>query len=297
MMALGYMRKLISDDQIFPFVEQVLCIQGEAKVDEAIQKIKRSEIWMDNYCENSTFTDKRFRNIRYNTAAKRQQLQSQIVSELFTLERLDDDEKTELGRGGAKPRGCDPSNDGNIYLIIGLPASGKSNIANTIADFTASYLIDSDLAKRKLPEYKNDGGASLVHDESSMLSDKLLVECKKCKLNMVIPKIGGEFDSIKKLSAEFIDNGYKVYLVLVELDRMLATQRAYNRYLETERYIPLSLIYDSYANEPILTYYRIKQRSSNLVSGYLHLDNDVPKGSSPVIVECFCMDDIRKLFN
>jgi len=47
-------------------------------------------------------------------------------------------------------------------------------------------------------------------------------------------------------------------LVVVSLDRQEACARALERYIKTRRYVPLSLIFDVYGNEPILTYYRIR---------------------------------------
>lgn len=295
-MADGFKRELLTDAQVRPFVENVLCIKNRRRVDKAVLLIKRSEVWLNNFGEYSTLIPKEHWMPPYDTIKTRENLRMRIVHELFDNERLFDDDKTRLGRGGAKPIGKEPIKAQTAYIIIGLPASGKSSVANTIADYTASYLIDSDIAKRKLKEYKNDGGASLVHDESSGLADMLLTECTKAKYNMVIPRIGSNFEAIKKYCETFTKKNYAVFLVLVELDRQYATIRAYNRYLETERYIPLSKIYDSYANDSTLTYYRMIQQAPDLLSGYLHLNNEVPINNPPKIIECNNMYDIGNLF-
>ena len=292
----GYKRDLLYDPQVRPFVENVLCISGKRQIDKAVLLIKRSEVWMRDFGDNSTLNSSGHWIPPYNTNKERENLRIRIVQELFDNERLLNDDKISLGRGGAKPIGGIALKDQKVYIVIGLPASGKSSVASTIADFTSSYLIDSDLAKRKLSEYKNDGGASLVHEESSYLADMLLTECTKGKFNMVVPRIGNDFASIREYCGAFVEKGYSVYLVLVELDRQYATIRAYNRYIETKRYIPLSLIYDSYINDSTLTYYRLKQRSPNLLSGFIHLNNEVAKGKPPRIVECCNMEDIGNLF-
>ena len=57
-----------------------------------------------------------------------------------------------------------------ILCIDCLPASGKSTIANSIADLYGAYIIDSDFAKRKIPEFGHEFGASIVHEESSIIT-------------------------------------------------------------------------------------------------------------------------------
>jgi len=292
----GYKRDLLTEEQVRPFVENVLCIKRKQQVNQAVLLIKRSEIWMERYRENSTLNSKKDWIPPFNTNDTRENLRKRIVQELYDFERMPNDDRTRLGLGGAKPIGKEPRKDQTVYITIGLPASGKSNVANKIADYTASYLIDSDLAKRKLPEYKNDGGASLVHEESSEIADMLLTECTKGKFNMVVPRIGNDYASIRAYCEAFVVMNYNVYLVLVELDRQYATIRAYNRYIETKRYVPLSLIYDSYINDSTLTFYRMKQQSQDLLNGYLHLNNEVPKGNPPRIIESYNMDDIGSLF-
>jgi hypothetical protein len=73
--------------------------------------------------------------------------------------------------------------------------------------------------------------------------------------------------------------------MLVSLDRKNATVRAINRFKLTNRYVPLSLIYDVYANEPILTYYRIKTFHDFEFKSIGKISNDVAIGNAPRFVE------------
>ncbi|MCL2036475.1 MAG: zeta toxin family protein [Oscillospiraceae bacterium] len=282
---IGYLRNLKSNIDIEQFAENVLDL-SENEVESAVRDIADEEVWVEERCNYPTSNAKEFRDRAYRDDNKRKKLRELVVKELFEFERLEDEDETRLGKGGAKPIGSQPKDNKICCLIIGLPASGKSGIANVIADKTGSYLIDSDLAKRKLPEFlKEKAGASLVHDESTEITDKLLDRCMKLGYNIVYPKIGNDFDSIKNLCETFKSKGYEINLTLVGLDRKLATQRAYNRFRETGRYIPLSLIYDGYANDPTLTYFKMRQQESHLLSGYAHLDSNVEKGERPNVVE------------
>jgi hypothetical protein len=74
-------------------------------------------------------------------------------------------------------------------------------------------------------------------------------------------------------------------LILVDLDRLKATKRAYNRYKETKRYIPLSKIYEDYANDPVITYYRAQQKYRHLFKSFGQVDTDVDISQRYKVVE------------
>ncbi len=60
-------------------------------------------------------------------------------------------------------------------IVIGLPASGKSSaVVEPLSELYKSRVIDSDEAKRLLPEFNNGWGAGVVHKESQIISDKQL---------------------------------------------------------------------------------------------------------------------------
>lgn len=76
--------------------------------------------------------------------------------------------KIKFGVGGSKPSKL--LSQKKAFIVIGLPAAGKSGIANKIADITGSYIIDNDYAKRKIPEYYDSPiGASVTHEESDAI--------------------------------------------------------------------------------------------------------------------------------
>ncbi|WP_339880589.1 hypothetical protein [uncultured Algoriphagus sp.] len=132
-------------------------------------------------------------------------------------------------------------------------------------------ILDSDYAKRKIPEfYDGAGSASLVHDESDLIifgsSDvetpedfqTLFQIALRENLNLVIPKIGHNLKSVYQLGSTLKQMGYETHLVCVNLDRKKATIRAIGRFMKTGRYVPLGLIFDGYANDPLGTYFLLK---------------------------------------
>ena len=142
-------------------------------------------------------------------------------------------------------------------------------IASFIANEYGAHIVDSDYAKRKFPEFSQKYGASVLHEESSLvtfgsgdenhLDEPCIFEyCIANDFNMVIPKIGNSLKSLTTLKVLLGSRGYAVHLTLICLDRVEACRRALDRYIETDRYVPLGLVFDGYGNDPILTYYMIK---------------------------------------
>ena len=293
-------RVLHTDLEVERFVDGVLNICGNDQKREAINSITAAERNIVSYSEYSTWIHRDDRDFEWREDAKRKTLRAQIVEELYTQKRLDDDDNIELGQGGAAPQTVPKKEKKAIYLI-GPPASGKSTIASIIADIYGAYIIDSDYAKRKLPEYNNQiGGASLVHEESSHLvfdtnSDSLLYRCLEEGNNIIVPKIGDTIESIIKFADDFKSIGYSVYLISIDLDRQKATQRAYYRYKDTSRYVPLSLIFDKFSNQPTLNYFKVKQRYKSLFAGFAQISTDVPKDTPAKPIEIENMDEISDI--
>lgn len=137
-----------------------------------------------------------------------------------------------------------------------------------------------------MPEFKpNAGGASLVHAESSALVwgeesiaeiTPLVGRCLDAGYNVIAPRIGNKQPDILNLAKGFRDSGYEVHLTLVSIDRLEATKRALNRFTECGRYVPLSLVFDVYGNDPILTYYRLKEYHKHDFSSFGKILTAVP---------------------
>ncbi|MPN02495.1 hypothetical protein SDC9_149711 [bioreactor metagenome] len=220
------------------------------------------------------------------------------MAELKELPRIKDDDSIKLGDGGAKP----PSGvhaEKKAFYIIGPPASGKSKISNIIADIVGAYILDSDFAKRKLPEYARDGGASLVHEESDQIvfsgENNLMSWCVSQAANLVIPKIGHTMKSINDISMGLTEKGYQIYLIAIDLDRLDATKRAYRRFIDSKRYVPLSIIFDQYSNEPLINYFRIKSDPKTVFSGFARISTDVPIGAPFQLREQTGLDEFEAI--
>lgn len=287
-MAKNLARPLQNDAAIDSFLQDCLGIRrplalrsgAQIEPSQVSRLIRDAENSVSGVLNETTLNSEKCRDARYRSPRDRDNLRTQIIQELSTLARLDDDEAICLGSGGAKPKNAEPRAERNAYIVTGLPASGKSTLVNRIADDLGAMIVDSDYAKRKFPEFQSPAGAQLVHEESAMLVEggeddgdeeempSLIGYCIALGYNIVMPKIGHDHRSLNKLRDALQAGGYKVHLTAVVLSRQDATLRAVHRFLETKRYVPLGRIFDIYANDPALTYYRLRVEHLNEPNGW-----------------------------
>ena len=171
-----------------------------------------------------------------------------------------------------------------LDIVIGLPASGKSSaLVEPISEMYHSRIIDSDEAKKLLPEYNDGWGAGIVHKESQLISDRQFKAAVRKGENITYPRVGGDCDELTDIIAAVKKQGYSVYIHINELDRNKALGRMINRFLETGRYIKPELV-TKYGNGISATYETLKNRSE-LVDGFSKWNNDVPLGCRPKLIE------------
>ena len=171
-----------------------------------------------------------------------------------------------------------------LDIVIGLPASGKSSaLVEPISEMYHSRIIDSDEAKKLLPEYNDGWGAGIVHKESQLIADRQFKAAVRNGENITYPRVGGDCDELTDIIAAVQKQGYSVYIHFNELDRNKALGRMINRFLETGRYIKPELV-TKYGNGISATYETLKNRSE-LVDGFSKWNNDVPLGCRPKLIE------------
>lgn len=273
------------------FVEEVLGILDDDDGRKAA-KIVGAELGLQSLEDCPTATHKDYRLAKYRSAASRKGLREKILTELMDLERLDDDEEIRLGSGGAKPKHI--QTDAQAYIVSGAPASGKSKIAESLATKHGAYILDSDYAKRKFPEYYlYDAGASLVHEESDEIifgpgDGRFLFEyCTYKQYNIVIPLVGRTDSSMERIFKKLIEADYAIHVINVVLDPCKCANRAFHRFCETNRYVPLSYVFDEVGDKPEIVYFRLKRKylgRTNFIS-YTQISTDVPQGDAPEVLE------------
>lgn len=301
-------RILINVQHMSKFMRNTLCldkIYSKDEFDKVAMELVSAETLASQTAKEETLDHASNRLSPYEDDYQRTNLRQRIYNELISLQRPDCDDDISLGNGGALPQG-DLQKNKTAFIVIGLPASGKSGIACQIADDFGAIILDSDFAKRKFPEYQALFGASLVHNESSSVvfggfnghetEPNVLSYAVSNSMNMVIPKIGDTGPKIYSFAKGLTDKGYQVHLVLVRLDREKATQRAIERYRKTKRYVPISLIYDVYSNNPTITFYDMMmlKRYKKAFESFTMISTDVAFGCDAEVMYASPKSPFRK---
>ena len=167
-------------------------------------------------------------------------------------------------------------------IVIGPPAAGKSRISNPIAIKNNATIIDADESKKILPEYKGGVGSNATHHESKVLSNEVMDVAIARGDNLVLPKVGGNPDVIRVLTENLKSNGYKVNLVLTEIDPDLALIRMNDRFIRKGRLIPADYA-QANKGRPNFTYEKLKQEG--IADGYGKIDTTTRIGEPKKIFE------------
>lgn len=213
---------------------------------------------------------------------ERKAVQDKIVNEIMNLGSAVIDEKGNVQYNGVVEQGR------HADIVIGPPAAGKSTVfADPLSQQHKARIIDSDMVKERLPEFDGGYGANFVHEESASVAD---IDIKNRAVergeNVIFPLVGGKTAKIRKL-IEFLRNeGYTVNLYYNEVPADVAMNRAFARFIQNGRFLPLDYVAGIYSNpnsNPTVTYYTLLKEG--VADYYEHKSNDVPYGTKPPFVE------------
>jgi predicted ABC-type ATPase len=169
--------------------------------------------------------------------------------------------------------------DRQAWIVTGQPASGKNTaVADPLVSEHGAMMIDNDEMKQALPEYGTGLGAAAVHEEaSSIIGPEVLARAVENGDNIVMPRVGKDYDGLADDVRLLKAAGYKVNMVYVHVDEDVALQRATRRFQRTGRLVPMSYI-RSVDGHPARTFERMK--SSGLADSYSKYDNNGGKGQA-----------------
>lgn len=249
-------------------------LEALPEVIEGVEKVKEyTAEFLENYPEFKNVPKKDL-GTHLITSAEREQLRNEILQD-----RLKSGSFTYLDKDGKEVYNGSVEKGKRLDIVIGLPAAGKStSIVLPLSQYHKSVVVDSDIIKQALPEFNEGWGASLVHEESSMLNSRLFAEELALGNNIVLPIVGSKVSSIEDYLETAKLQNYDVHLHLNELNSSKAMGRMLRRYFSDGRFIPPSVSY-KYGDKPTEIYEEMKNRSD--LSGYSHWNNDVAKGQRP----------------
>jgi hypothetical protein len=128
-------------------------------------------------------------------------------------------------------------NDAHAIILLGGPASGKSTIAERLAKEYGAAIVDSDEAKKVIPEYQGGLGTGAVHEESTVLAGDVLKRLVPGSTNIMLPKVGNNPEIIRGIMTELKSAGYTVDLVNAHVPVDIAQRRNIERFVRTGRLV------------------------------------------------------------
>lgn len=207
---------------------------------------------------------------------ERRELRNKIKGELLKLGSFNDETKELTGEIRHQKR---------LDIVIGPPAAGKSTaLVNPISAYYKSLIIDSDMAKERLPEFAGGIGANRVHLESKDISLKTTLDAMENGINIVIPIVGKSLKSIEELRKLGVVYEYECHLHLNELSIEKALIRCMERFRNTGRYIAPEYIL-GVGTKPKENFEILKE--SGKYKSYSRWSNDVEYGEKPILLESY----------
>lgn len=172
-------------------------------------------------------------------------------------------------------------------LLLGLPGSGKSTIAEPLMKEMGAFIIDADNFKKRIPEFQKDKRmVSAVHHESVDLADSFRNGLAQQGYNMIIGKVGGDYESVDYILDDLQKNGYEVDVILNDLPFEEAVDRTIGRFDrgETDRIVPFWTL--KVADKNIFNTFDQVLKHPSVKGGKVY-SNDVPRGKEPILLKEF----------
>lgn len=178
-----------------------------------------------------------------------------------------------------------------VFMILGgRGGSGKSSFAGRVYDPEKTIVLDADHIKGLLPEYEG-WNAAQIHAESGEIFDKLVETARDMGLNLVLDKTMKTAKSAVADVQAFKDAGYRTEAHYMHLPRQEAAKRAVSRFLgggEKGRYVPVEVVLSNTTNED--SFDQVK----GIVDAWSFRDNNVPKGSQPILISESGTEGVKK---
>ena len=129
------------------------------------------------------------------------------------------------------------------WIVTGPPAAGKSTLVEGkpgfpgIAPEFGALVVDSDMAKELLPEFRGGRHAGRGHPESGGIRQRVLNRAMDAGDNLALPMVGADEGKLRAFIDWLRERGYEVHLALNDLPVPETLRRAEIRRLHTGRHV------------------------------------------------------------
>lgn len=199
--------------------------------------------------------------------------------------------KSMLNPKAAVPKGQRPA----AVLLMGPPGAGKSTAGQPVAKLIAPEftIVNSDDVKEKLPEYQG-WNAALVHEESADVAEgSLTQQAIEGNHNTMFDLTGNNGSKMAMMAEHLGKLGYDVHVVQVQIPAYKSSFRAWQRFAKNAfskdqsqppgRFVPPDYAMKDVDGNPERTYEKLKNHPA--VKSWVQIDNDVPHGSEPKVID------------
>lgn len=183
--------------------------------------------------------------IRINTPERNRQRQK------WATDLLDKFRSATVDKSGKTVYNGDVEQGRRLDIVIGLPSSGKSSaVVDPLSYEHKSRLLDSDEAKKLIPEFDGGWGAGRVHDESQFVMREALDSSMQHGDNIVLPIVGAKLENVEKYLNKARNYGYTCYVHLNDLNPYKAMGRNLQRFATRGKFVDLDATSFRYGNGP-----------------------------------------------
>ena len=239
---------------------------------KAVVALHSGDISYDEYLEqmNSLFTPER--------VEEQQKVKQDVLDEGSAEAYIDKNGKKKYRYTG------EVRQDRVAHIFMGLPATGKSKVADVISEKIGARIVDNDDVKERLSvDGKQNNGLhnGYLHEESSYIHDQLMHDVLERGDNLILPTIGQGLVKMQNFINSMKDAGYEVHMHKVDLDQAKAIGRAMSRAGHTAKNIDVSYLYSVDPNKISDVYEQLKGD----VDAYATWSTDVGFDENPISIE------------
>jgi predicted ABC-type ATPase len=153
-----------------------------------------------------------------------------------------------LNPAAAPPPGQKPE----AIFILGKPGAGKTTLVTTMGGLPPVTMINSDDIKEKIPGYKPELAGSFHERSCDIARNYLTPEAIAAGHNVAFDMTDNQqrmMSTMKQLKAA----GYKLHVILADVDDATSAERVYSRFKKTGRYVPVRVAL-SYGDRPAMAF-------------------------------------------
>lgn len=167
----------------------------------------------------------------------------------------------------------DNNKEKKAWVLMGLPACGKSTYVNKILSKESAAVLDADEMKKcecLASFYKGGKGSESVRGIVDVAMNKVVSTVIDKGENVILSCVGYKMSSVEERVSMLKNRGYNVTLVYVDIPTEVSAYRSLLRTLKDGRYVSLKYIFDC-DRKPFDVFETIK--ANNGMVGNYKVDN------------------------